>query len=603
MGFFSRVLIPRSIRKALHPIRTTKRAVIRAVVPRPLRKVRHAIWTVTNPIDATGMAIENAAVHAVRGSGRRRRRSKPPISKKATTVTRPRRLSARRPTSIRVPARRVIPPPIQRNEPPVAPYVLSPLAVSFSEPERRDGGLAFSLRSIDRPYQVERVDIKGKGMAALRARSGSQLVVANIKVRNAGERNVDPCCSFDLGAVLVDADQRLHTPVRDLFSVSDGARCHDVLPPGGSSDESIIFEIPAGLSLIALSLWDPNEPRVIDPFRSDTHAEESVVTFDIRPAVTPREEPAVSDAPPWNDEGWKEPGDSEWAAGCRWLQSWWRATVLEVPPGERTTRDHRLVGSMLPLGSSQGLNFLNAGIGAAVEARLASPEHAGIIQEDRLFRNLLSSQPACFNLFGPFVADPGGLLSWVQTIDDAATGVTLVRFEWAPDRKEHFDSGSAFDALVEYQTGKSKRFLGIECKYAEDLSKSSITVRPPFFEWTTPAHGWKEGAAERLDHPKLRQFWLNTCLVQSLAEKDGRYDRGTSVIVACAADTSAEETTIAVAQELLSEWGLRWSPYERVLDATQVPELTQWKERFIMRYLDFAPVRDLLGSSDPRRNA
>src|SRR5436305_1864853 len=101
----------------------------------------------------------------------------------------------------------------------------------------------------------------------------------------------------------------------------------------------------------------------------------------------------------WDARRWREKGDNGWTAGCRWLQAWWRDQVLHMNPGEPTgsMRDG-LVSSMLPLGSDSGLNFLDPSIRAAVEARLAEGDHSGIIEKDRLYRNLLSSQPTCFNL-------------------------------------------------------------------------------------------------------------------------------------------------------------------------------------------------------------
>jgi hypothetical protein len=39
---------------------------------------------------------------------------------------------------------------------------------------------------------------------------------------------------------------------------------------------------------------------------------------------------------------------------------------------------------------------------------------------------------------------------------------------------ETFGGGSAFDAFVSYEAQAESRFVGVECKYAEDLSKSSI---------------------------------------------------------------------------------------------------------------------------------
>jgi hypothetical protein len=44
MGFLSRLLIPRPVRRATHPVRTVKRAV----TPKPVKQVRRAMHPVSN---------------------------------------------------------------------------------------------------------------------------------------------------------------------------------------------------------------------------------------------------------------------------------------------------------------------------------------------------------------------------------------------------------------------------------------------------------------------------------------------------------------------------------------------------------------------------
>jgi hypothetical protein len=256
---------------------------------------------------------------------------------------------------------------------------------------------------------------------------------------------------------------------------------------------------------------------------------------------------------------------------------------------------------MLPIVADRSLNFLSEEAAAAAESRLVGGDNSGIVEPDRLLRNLLSSQPLCFNLFGHFQRDPSPLLPWVRTIDPEASIVTKIRLEWAPPRQEHFGGGSAFDAFVEYEASGRGRFLGIECKYAEDLADSSIKVRQPYFDFTETRHHWREGAADRLDSKSLRQFWLNTLLAQSLVERMEHFESGTGIVMACAADIAARRATGLVRSELHEpdRW-LRWVPYEEMLAAIVDPASAAWKSKFTARYLDFSPVAHLLTTSDPR---
>lgn len=309
--------------------------------------------------------------------------------------------------------------------------------------------------------------------------------------------------------------------------------------------------------------------------------------------------------PAWDDEGWRIASDNAWTAGCRWLQGRWRAERLEEPAGERT--DGKVgpdgvplrVTSMLPRGADPQKAFFSEEIHSAVRQRLAEGGHSGIIEEDRLFRNLLSSQPACFNLFGPFVRRPDALLPWVRTLDPSAETVDEVRFEWAPPKELHVGGGSAFDAVVWYRSSaNSQRLLGIECKYAEDLTTSSIGAKAgtAYGAFTRDSGSWCEGAVDRLDHPERRQIWLNTLLAQSCARHDPDIEAARCVVVACAADAKARAVVDAVAAELDDGRDLVWSPYEELLLTVGDPDLAAWRGA----YLRFDRVAHRLAPDDPR---
>ncbi|MFM7069580.1 MAG: PGN_0703 family putative restriction endonuclease [Actinomycetes bacterium] len=161
---------------------------------------------------------------------------------------------------------------------------------------------------------------------------------------------------------------------------------------------------------------------------------------------------------------------------------------------------------------------------------------------------------------------------------------------------------NAFDAFVEYVTHTGTRFVGVETKYAENLSASSISVRQVYRNFTGNSGFWLDGAATRLDTPELRQFWLNTLLAQSLCVvgHDGTcYEDGLEVVVACGADESAAQATHRVRDELHEpdHW-LRWVPYEDVL--AHLDSAIPWVDDFRTRYLDFAPVSQFLAADDPR---
>lgn len=64
MGFLSRLLVPRSVRRAMHP----GRAVKRAVTPKAVKRARRAL----HPIDNAVYSVERSAATAIRSGGKRK---------------------------------------------------------------------------------------------------------------------------------------------------------------------------------------------------------------------------------------------------------------------------------------------------------------------------------------------------------------------------------------------------------------------------------------------------------------------------------------------------------------------------------------------------
>ena len=256
---------------------------------------------------------------------------------------------------------------------------------------------------------------------------------------------------------------------------------------------------------------------------------------------------------------------------------------------------------MLPDGVGLEPNLMTVEAREAAEdamARMKSSKQPGIIEPDRLKRNLLSSQPLCFNLFGYLRAHPAALLPWVQAIEPRAESITRVELEWAPLPKAR--GGSAFDAFVEFAQGDGTNgFLGIECKYAEKLTESQRADAAEKYRKDTKPPAWTEGAVEVLDQHGLRQLWYNQLHVQDVtSELD--YATGVGVVVACAADHEAQEAVEQVREVLTDPDELRFSSLEDLVSSVEGHD--DWKRAFSTRYLDFSPILDLLPAGDPRRH-
>src|SRR4029453_2694301 len=102
-----------------------------------------------------------------------------------------------------------------------------------------------------------------------------------------------------------------------------------------------------------------------------------------------------------------EPSDTRFRACARLLQALWREQH-RLPIGTHTTSDrtHRKLGSRpSPAAGRAVANFLSPAVAALTRREVAYREVGAFIHEDRLWTNLLSSEPLTFNLFGPLRLD------------------------------------------------------------------------------------------------------------------------------------------------------------------------------------------------------
>ena len=132
-----------------------------------------------------------------------------------------------------------------------------------------------------------------------------------------------------------------------------------------------------------------------------------------------------------------EPYDTRFASGARLLQSIWRERqglpVGKIKP-ERGRR--RSLGSRLtPEVARNGANFLTPEIAKLVRREAAYREYGAFIEEERLWGNLLSSQPLTFNLFGRAKLDRSlGSKLFRAVLPDFVALHETIRFETSPGR-------------------------------------------------------------------------------------------------------------------------------------------------------------------------
>lgn len=176
-------------------------------------------------------------------------------------------------------------------------------------------------------------------------------------------------------------------------------------------------------------------------------------------------------------------GDSKFVAKCRALQSVYRVECGEaIRPYIGRDRTYYF-GNYIDRGEESGANFLEDYIYVYARSRVAYKKPFETINSDRLFNNLLSSQPMAFNLFCPLrkmlcesVEKTTRLLQQALPGFDIER-VTDVDLEFIPDNHSELTGDrSAMDAIIRFVDSASREsFIAIETKYSENLGANEAS--------------------------------------------------------------------------------------------------------------------------------
>ncbi len=199
----------------------------------------------------------------------------------------------------------------------------------------------------------------------------------------------------------------------------------------------------------------------------------------------------------------------------------------------------------MPFAKDTLANYVTDTIRDVVRAEVLDPRKAEgkLYREPRIFDDLLSSQPLCFNLFGEMQRDLD-LASRVFAvlIDDPTVKVTAIEFEHSPGRGDLRFTGdhSAFDVFVAYTSGATtKGFVAIEVKYAESLGGAPARHRPRYDQVADAMGVFLPEARAELRQPPLEQLWRDHLLAGSLLlDKGSGFDEGLFAVVYPEGNTS-----------------------------------------------------------------
>ncbi len=302
--------------------------------------------------------------------------------------------------------------------------------------------------------------------------------------------------------------------------------------------------------------------------------------------------------------------DTRFAACARLLQSIWRTKRgFTIGQHKSENGEFRPMGSRLTFDiAQQGYNLVSPDIAKLVRREAAYREIGAVVDEERLWGNLLSSQPMTFNLFGKAKLDPKFGKRLLDLLFPQFKGeLSTVYFEHSPGRGDVRFTGdsTAFDcAFVIKKADGRTVFIGVEVKYSETMRTPSRPFNPRIEEVAKLASLHIDPLSPALRAEPLSQLFAEHLLAYAAVHEAKIYDEGLFVLITPKRNREA----MKAAQLYKSHLGKRADslPFmaltlEEVIAAIEKCGEPVIASRLVERYTDFAPVHNLIDDWEPYR--
>lgn len=263
----------------------------------------------------------------------------------------------------------------------------------------------------------------------------------------------------------------------------------------------------------------------------------------------------------------------------RFHQGWWRAFVLAESEGIHPVRRSERIANTIEVGQISHRNFLSENIHKAVmqTIRERQSERSGLLEENRLFNNLLSSQPLCFNFFGELKIDKQLALLVLRKLWPEITEVKRVIFEYSPVQNYTKDN-SAFDVAFEVMSDDRKGLIGLECKYTDSFSPK-VYDRQEYREiYTQTNRRVFNSTYEELISSKFNQLFRNQLIAEALVQHD-QFDFVYTGLFCHQQDTSTIQTAYEFQRMLTNQDNaFKVVTYQAYLEKLQRLDIS-WEQR------------------------
>ncbi|HEY5536084.1 MAG TPA: hypothetical protein VIL99_14255 [Ignavibacteria bacterium] len=211
------------------------------------------------------------------------------------------------------------------------------------------------------------------------------------------------------------------------------------------------------------------------------------------------------------------PNESGFKKRMHLHQGWWRTYVLDELPGMHPTKATENICNTILNGQQSNKNFLTKNTISTVEKTLSTRDGSSLcmIEEDRLFNNLLSSQPLCFNFFSELSINKNIGLKLLQYYYPELTELINVYFEYAPP-ENYTNDNTAFDVAFEVMAGTKSGIIGWECKYTDNFSTYEYD-KPEYRELYSKSKSFR-GAYEELANSRTNQLFRSQLIAEGLLQ-------------------------------------------------------------------------------------
>jgi PD-(D/E)XK nuclease superfamily protein len=297
----------------------------------------------------------------------------------------------------------------------------------------------------------------------------------------------------------------------------------------------------------------------------------------------------------WSDPRLSVASDSRRTARYRLLQSWYREQVLTARYGDYCGGGghSRPLGSLLHVEdvvARPWLNFLTPAAAKYALDRAAIVTRSGAaIDKARLARNMLSSLPMSFSIFGELRSRPDRGLDVVRAfLDPHAVDVAVMECVWRPS-VDVLGDHSGFDAVVvTTRADGSRHLVGVDVKYTETFNPT--IYNSDSYRQAHEYSGWfHPGTTRPLLGPATNHLWRTNLLAAACEQTRVMGISSASVVVMCLSeDPDAARALAGLSAALREPERCRIVSLESFVAGMRegLGAGEQWAEKFATRYLD-----------------